>query len=170
MSSCLFCDLVQKKANVLYEDEKVFVMLAPDPAIPGHLLVLPKVHTPIFETVPDPVAGEMFKVANKLSTALFEGLQAHGTNILIQSGPTAGQKHNHAMIHVVPRFENDNLQLAWNPKPASEEELTKAESALKDETKSVGIFEKEKPKPIEAEKPKEIKKEDERLKRLRRIP
>ena len=170
MSECVFCGLVQKKANVLFEDEKVSVMLSPEPCVPGHIIVLPKVHSPILETVPDFVVAELFKAANKAGIAVFEGLGAHGTNIIVQNGPTAGQKHNHTMLHVLPRFENDKLQIGWNPKPASEEELSALENSIKDETKNVGLFEKEKPKPIELERPKEMQKEDYRIKSLIRIP
>jgi hypothetical protein len=74
------------------------------------------------------------------------------------------------MLHVIPRFENDNLQLGWSTKPASDEELAGVESRIKDETKNVGLFEKEKPKPVEVEKPKEVPKEDVKLKFFRRIP
>jgi diadenosine tetraphosphate (Ap4A) HIT family hydrolase len=111
----------------------------------------------------------LFKVANKVGIAIFEGLGAQGTNIVVQNGPTAGQKHNHTMVHILPRFENDKVPIGWTPKPASEEELSDLEGKIKDETKNVGIFEKEKEKPVELERPKEIK-EDKRLKALRRIP
>jgi len=168
MVGCVFCDIIKKKANVLYEDEKVFVMLAPDPATAGHVLVLPKEHAAILEQVPDLVVAELFKVANKVGVAIFEAFGAQGTNVLVQNGPAAGQKQNHVLLHVLARFENDGLQLTWTPKQASDDELAQAELLIKGETKSVGIFEKEKPKPIEEEKPKELKKEDYRLRR--RVP
>jgi histidine triad (HIT) family protein len=170
MSECTFCQLVQKKVNMLFEDEKVIAMLSPEPVAPGHVIILPKEHSPIIEAVPDFVVGDMFKVANKIGVAVFEALGAQGTNMLIQNGPPAGQKHNHTMLNVIPRFEGDNVQVGWQPKPADEGELSSLESKIKDETKNVGLFEREKPKPIEVEKPKEMPKEDYRLKNLRRIP
>lgn len=170
MTECLFCSLMQKKTNLLFENDKVFVMLSPEPATPGHVVVLPKNHSPILELVPDFVVGEMFKVANKMSISLFEAFGAHGTNMLIQNGPSAGQKQNHAMIHVIPRMENDGIDLSWTPKPASEEDLTKTVSTINETTKSVGSFEREKPKPVELEKPKEVQKEDSRLKFFKRVP
>ncbi len=170
MSECTFCQLVQKKVNMLFEDEKVIAMLSPEPVVPGHVIILPKEHSPIIEAVPDFVVGDMFKVANKIGVAVFEALGAQGTNMLIQNGPPAGQKHNHTMLNVIPRFEGDNVQVGWQPKPADEGELSSLESKIKDETKNVGLFEREKPKPIEVEKPKEMPKEDYRLKNLRRIP
>ncbi len=170
MSECTFCQLIHKKVNVLFEDEKVFAMMSPEPAAAGHVLVLPKTHSPILEAVPDFVVGDLFKVANKIGVAVFEGIGAQGTNILVQNGPPAGQKHNHSMLHVIPRFENDAVQLGWATKPSSEEELSGLESKIKDETKNVGLFEKEKQKPVEVEKPKEVPKEDYRMKQFRRIP
>lgn len=174
MSDCLFCGLIQKKVNVLFEDDKVFAMLSPEPFVPGHIIVLPKVHAPIVEAVPDFVIGDLFKVANKVGVAVFEALGAQGSNVLLQNGSPAGQKHNHAMVHVVPRFENDNLPVGWATKPASPEELDKLEGKIKDESKNVGLFEREKPKPIEVERPVEIKEkkgsEDYRIKQFKRIP
>ncbi len=170
MSDCNFCELMHKKANLLFEDDKVFAMISPEPVAPGHVIVLPKAHAPIFEAIPDFVVGDLFKVANKVGVAVFESLGAQGTNVLVQNGPTAGQRHNHAMVHVIPRFENDNVEVGWNPKAADEDELSDLEKSIKDETKNVGLFEKEKPKPIELEKPKEMAKEDYRIKFLRRIP
>ena len=169
-SGCLFCGLVQKKTNMLFENDKVFVMLSPQPAMPGHVVVLPKNHFPILELVPDFVVGEMFKAANKISISLFEAFGAHGTNMLVQNGPPAGQKHNHALINVLPRMENDGFDLSWNPKPSAEEDLERIASTINEATKSVGSFEREKPKPIEVEKPKEVQKEDPRLKFFKRIP
>jgi len=173
MSDCTFCDLIQKKVNKLYEDDKLFVMMSPEPAAPGHVVVLPKAHAPILEAVPDFVVGEMFKVANKVGVAVFEGLGAQGTNILVQNGSPAGQKHNHVMLHVLPRGEGDNLPLTWNPQSVAEDVLTNVEGQIKDETKNIGLFEKEKEKPIEMDAPEEVKEsaeEDYRIKNLKRIP
>ena len=170
MTECPFCQLIQKKVNALFEDDKVFVMLSPEPAVAGHVLVLPKAHSPFLEGIPDFVVGHMFTTANKVGVAVFEGLGAQGTNILLQNGNSAGQKYNHAMLHVIPRFEKDSVQLNWATKSASEEELASMESKIKDETGNIGLFEKEKPMPIEIEKPKELPKEDVKTKFFRRIP
>jgi len=174
MSDCKYCDLIAKKSNNLYEDENVFVMLSPEPAVPGHVIVLPKKHAPIIELCPDFVVGNMFKVAQKVQKSLFETIGAQGTNVLVQNGIVSGQKNIHAMIHVLPRFENDKLELGWNPKPSTPEDLAKSESKIKEFTKNVGVFEKEKPKPIEVPKTPEVKsekgKEDYRVKSLKRIP
>jgi len=169
MTDCVFCGLIEEKANKLFENEDVFAMLSPEPALPGHVIVLPKKHAPILEAVPDFVVESMFKVANKIGVAVFEGLGAQGTNVMVENGTAAGQRHNHTMVHVVPRFEKDNLALGWEPKQASEGDLAKMEGTLKGETKNVGVFEEAETKPVEVDAPEEVQ-EDYRTKHLRRVP
>jgi len=170
MSDCLFCDLIAKKANALLETEHSFVMLSPEPATAGHVVIVPKKHAPILELCPDFVVADMFKIAQKVQKSVIETLGAQGSNLLVQNG--VGQRHNHAMIHILPRFEGDNLQLGWNPKQATPDSLAKSESKIKEHAKSVGVFEREKQKPIEVPKTPEVKagKEDYRIKSLKRIP
>lgn len=170
MSDCVFCKLIEQKKHVLYEDEKVVALVPPKAFVAGHVVVLPREHAPIIEKVPDMVVGRMFQVVNKVGMAVFEAIGAHGSNVLMQNGVAAGQAQNHAMVHVIPRFENDGLQLGWQPKQGNEEELSTLELKFKEHTKSVGIFEKEKPKPVEVEQPEETTEEDYRVKHVRRIP
>lgn len=170
--TCVFCELMQKKQNVLHEDDKIAVLVSPEPSVAGHCVVVPKQHAPLLEALPDFIVGDVFKAANKIASSIIETVGAQGVNIIVQNGTAAGQRHNHAMLHVIPRNESDSLPLGWVPKPADESELSKMEGTLKDALKNVGIFEKEKPKPVEVELPKEIpKKEDDyRMKAIRRIP
>ena len=139
-------------------------------AVAGHVVVLPREHALTNEQVPDAIVGHMFQVVNKVGMAVFEAIGAQGTNVLVQNGVAAGQTQNHSMIHVIPRFENDGAQIGWQPKQGNEEELSTLELQFKEHTKSVGIFKKEKPKPIEFEAPEEASEEDYRVKHLRRIP
>ncbi len=170
--TCELCDIIKSKTNVLFEDEKVVVALAPKPATIGHILVMPKEHFPILEQVPDFVASELFVKANKVSIGLFETLKIEGTNMIIQNGTGAGQNFSHCSIQVIPRVTNDGMNLLWKPKQLSEEEMATVELKVKDETKLIGEFEKEKPKPKEVkETPKLSKEEDYLIKHLKkRLP
>ncbi len=175
MSTCPICDVIARKHCLIYEDEKICAFLPDAPLVPGHMLVTPKQHIPILEQVPDFVIDQLFIKANKLSIALFESLGAEGTNMIITNGPAAGQVYPHVLLHVIPRKTNDNLPLLWQPKKASEEELTVVEEKLKENAGSVGQFEREPKKPIEITPPKELPKETEKgesylIKQLRRLP
>lgn len=172
--TCEICNLVKGRHGVLFEDEQVAVVLAPKPAVPGHLMLVPKQHFAILEQVPDFVTGRLFDKANKASIAVFEALGAEGTNIIINNGIAAGQKHNHFVLNVLPRRENDGLSFAWQPRQLSEEEMSTIELRLRDEAKNIGAFEKEPTKPIEikkeVEKIEEHEEENYLIKQLRRLP
>ena len=115
----------------------------------------------------------MFNKTNKLSTIIFEALQAQGTNIIIQNGIAAGQKQPHALINIIPRRKGDNLNFLRRPKQLNEEEMSTIELKLNEETQKVGEFEKEKEKPIEEKKTEEVdvnEKENYMIKQLERIP
>ena len=170
---CPVCKHISIKSNLLYEDQKVAAFLSPNPSIVGHIVIAPKQHVPILEQVPDFIVSELFIKANKLSIACFESLGAEGTNIIVQNGVASGQTLPHVTVHIIPRKENDGLQLQWKPRQLSEEQMSTVELAVKEEAKKIGFFEKEKPKPIEVKKPEEIKptkEENYLIKQLNRIP
>lgn len=172
MSDCQFCQLMNQKVLTLFEDEHIVAMLHPTPTAAGHIIVMPKEHAPILENVPDFVVASMFVKANELSGILFESLNMMGTNVILQNGEAAGQKFTHAMLHVIPRAENDGLNFQWQPRTVDEESMSKVELMLKEEAGKIGDFEKEKAKPVELEDTETISEdsEDERIKQLRRIP
>ena len=172
MANCDHCNIPENER--IFEDGNAIVTLSPQPAGPGHVLVIPNEHFTILEQVPDFIAGHLFSIANKMSTTLFERMRVNGTNVIAQNGIAAGQKIAHFAINVIPRTENDGLGFNWQPVEVSEEELATVELQLKEESKSIGDFEKEGKKPIKVEdKQKELvsgSKEDYKLRQLRRLP
>ncbi len=170
--NCQRCQLVgSNKESIIYEDNKVFAVLAEEPSAFGHIIVMPKEHYPILEQVPDFIVGKAFSVANKISIAIFEALGVTGTNIMVNNGIEAGQDEPHFMVHVIPRREGDGLNFVWPAKQLSQEDMSNAALQLKEFTKEIGMFESEEKIPVEIEsKREEVKKEDYRVKHLRRIP
>ncbi len=127
---CRICEMMKDKGGLLYEDEKAFAFLSRRPAAPGHIMLATKEHYPILENVPDDVISHIFPLANKLSTITFETLGAHGTNIMVNNGITAGQKEPHFMVNIIPRREDDGLKLEWSPKKPPESELEDIHATL----------------------------------------
>lgn len=174
MAECEFCTLMEKEENKVYEDEKAVAILYPKPAVLGHVVVFAKEHTTIIEQTPDFIVGRLGKIANKISTALFDALKSQGTNILISNGLAAGQNIPHFAINIIPRVINDGLGFNWQPRKIEEDTFKTLELHIQQETKNIGDFEKEKKEPEkedEAEKMKEKPKEyDYLLKQLKRMP
>lgn len=170
MAECEFCKLVEKGVK-LFEDEKVVAVLHNAPAAKGHVLVLPKEHFAIIEQTPDFIASRMFEVANKVSTVMFETLNAQGTNLVIENGTGANQKIPHLAVNVIPRMQGDGLSFQWQPRKLPEEQMSDIEIRLKGETEKIGEFEKEKKAPVELDKETEkVSDEDVLLGSIKRLP
>jgi len=173
---CIICQIVgnQIPSKKVYEDELVLAVLDVNGANPGHCFVIPKNHYPIIEQVPDLEIGKLFNVSNKISSAIFESLGVQGTNIFVANGIPAGQTVAHFTINVIPRKENDGINLQWQPRQLSEEEMSTVELKLKEQAKNIGHFEKEERKTakIHPSKPAALSEEEEEYftRQLRRVP
>lgn len=146
--SCIICQIIGSKipSKKVYEDDSVLAVLDVNGANPGHCFVMPKNHYPIMEQVPDIEIEKLFQISNKVSGAIFESLGAQGTNIFVANGIPAGQTVAHFTINVIPRKQNDDVNLQSQPKQLSEEEISTVELKLKEQTKNIGHFEKEEKK------------------------
>ncbi|MAG15866.1 hypothetical protein CMO88_02290 [Candidatus Woesearchaeota archaeon] len=170
--NCDYCEIVEK-GEKLFEDDKLVVALSPVPASLGHVLVIPKEHFTILEQIPDFIAGHLFNVTNTVSTSVFETLRVHGINIIIENGISAGQRIAHFAINIVPRSENDGLGFNWTPKKFDDEEMSTVELQLKEQTDTIGGFEKEEKKALTVDDAHETiptNEDDYMLKQLNRLP
>ncbi len=122
---CPFCLMVKGDipTKKVYEDDKMLAILDIRPASKGHVLLFPKEHYRVMSTVPEAIVGELFKKANAIATAIFDSVQAQGTNIFLANGPVAGQTAPHVLINIIPRFQKDGISMAWNSQKVEESEL-----------------------------------------------
>jgi len=117
---CLFCEIIlgNIQSYKIYEDNDFLAILDINPANPGHILIIPKMHVKnIYE-----VNTRIFDVVNLISKNLKEKLDAD-SNIFIANGENAGQKIEHIVVHVIPRYKDDNLDLTWSPRKITQEKL-----------------------------------------------
>ena len=184
--TCEYCEIIQgeKEAAKIYEDDKVIAFLSDQPATIGHIIVAPKKHAPIIEAVSDEDIDHVFKIANKISVAVFESLKIEGTNLIVHNGVEAGQEMPHFSVNIIPRKTGDGLMFEWQPKQLKEEEMATIELQLKEEIgkpvvaaeipKEEAIEEEPEAKEEGAEKKKEIKEGEKEesylIKQLRRMP
>lgn len=139
MVDCEFCAIIEGEleSDKIYEDEEVIAVLNLKPAIPGQAFIFPKEHHPVMEQVPDGLIGHVFNVASKISTVIFETLNSQGTNLLIQNGVAAGQGIPHFSVNIIPRLEEDNLNLRWKPKDVEEDQLDVVQHKLEEQLSDV---------------------------------
>ena len=177
---CDYCEIAKKeiKDEVVYEDEQVIAVIKDLSPLPGTVSLLPKEHLTIIELASDSLVEHLFKIANKLSVALFESLGIQGTNIVVQNGIAAGQKIPHFGIDIIPRKENDGLDLQWKPLQLMENESDSAFSALKDDLDKLVLGADEKRKVVKSGKTEVVLEKEKTasgeenymVKQLRRIP
>ncbi|MBU4500986.1 MAG: HIT family protein [Nanoarchaeota archaeon] len=162
---CPFCGIAsgQIPAKTVYEDDMVKAVLDINPANKGHILIFPKQHYQFLFMMPDNEVARIFQVANKLAKVAFEAVGAQGTNIFVANGQVAGQNAPHVLVHVIPRFENDGVGLAWQPKKIEEAEMDEVVKKLTEHPISIG--EEAQPAVIE-----EVKVEKEETEETQRIP
>jgi len=52
-------------------------------------------------------------VVSKVAKALKEELNCEGINVLQNNGTVAGQTIFHYHIHIIPRYKDDGVNIAW---------------------------------------------------------
>mgnify|MGYP002762531165 CR=1 FL=1 len=108
------------EALTLLEDDDVAVRMPRTGYVAGHLIITARSDAMILEELDEAVLTKMYTLANRLGGVLFEALECDGTNLLIQNGVAAGQIDEAVILHVIPRWEEDGLDLSWDSTEADE--------------------------------------------------
>jgi histidine triad (HIT) family protein len=117
MSDCIFCKIINGDipSATIYENEEFKVILDRFPANEGHVLILPKKHfSNIFDIDPQ-LAGRLFVLATKIAREMKNVLGFEHLNVMQNNGTVAGQTVFHFHLHLVPRYENDGITIAYKP-------------------------------------------------------
>ncbi len=132
MDNCIFCKIIKGEipSCKVYEDDKVYAFLDIGPINPGHTLVIPKEHHVGSSSIPEDIAGRMFKVGSRIGVALKRAMDYDGFNLHLADGSCAGQVVMHAHLHVVPRGVEDNFRWNWRQTPY-ESDAARSEAAAK---------------------------------------
>jgi histidine triad (HIT) family protein len=132
---CIFCKVAKKEVPsfLIYEDKYVMAFLDIHPSIQGHTLVIPKKHYENLYEMPDDLLARVIKLSKRVAKAQKKVLHAKAVNLVNSSGREAWQDVFHFHMHVIPRFENDELKGRswWSPQKVSAERLTKMSIKMK---------------------------------------
>ena len=115
--NCIFCKIANGEipSATLYEDEDFRVILDLSPASKGHALILPKGHSANLFELPDDTAAKALVLAKKIGARLKDGLHADGFNVVQNNGEAAGQTVFHFHMHLIPRYQDDTVNVKWKP-------------------------------------------------------
>lgn len=122
---CVFCKIVNGDipSNTIYENSEFKVIMDISPATKGHVLVLPKEHYKDIYDIDAETAGKLFQLAAVVARALKEVLNCDGLNILQNNGVIAGQTVFHFHMHLIPRYEGDDVTVKWEEHSMDAEEM-----------------------------------------------
>ena len=123
--NCIFCKIANGEipSTTLYEDEDFRVILDLGPATRGHALLLPKNHFANLFELDDETAQKAILVAKKMAGKMKDALGADGFNLVQNNGEPAGQTVFHFHMHLIPRYENDNAGILWEPGETTPEDM-----------------------------------------------
>jgi histidine triad (HIT) family protein len=113
---CIFCEII--KGNIpskkVYEDDNVLAILDISQITKGHTLVLPKKHFDNFLDLDDKYASHVFLAAKKITKMIDKAYKPLGFNIINNCNEIAGQSVMHYHLHIIPRYEKDELVMNHN--------------------------------------------------------
>lgn len=132
MSNCIFCKIVAGEipSATVYEDEDFKAIMDIAPAAKGHIIILSKVHYANLYELEDAVAAKILIAARKIAIALQEEFNCDGINLLQNNGVAAGQTVFHFHMHVIPRYDNDHVNVPWTRCKYEEGEAARLAAAI----------------------------------------
>ncbi len=135
MADCLFCAIVEGSipSQTIDSDERTVAFMDINPATPGHALVVPRAHSADLLEVSDDDLTATMLAARRLAGRMKDVLDADGINLVNACGAAAAQTVFHFHIHVVPRYEDDPIELPWVPTPGDPDEIAKVARRLRGE-------------------------------------
>ena len=133
MSDCIFCKINKNEipSYTVYEDEFFKAILDIYPAAHGHVIVIPKEHAPDIFSLSDGTCEKVYPVLKKLAKAVKAALSCDGINILQNNGAAAWQSVSHFHVHIIPRYDNDNVKMPWATLKKTSEEFSDIAEGIK---------------------------------------
>jgi hypothetical protein len=110
--------------EVIYFDDGVVVTANDKALVKGHIRAYTKLPASI-RSVPEDVLVHNLTAASLSASIVFQGLEAQGTNILVN-------QTDYIETSVVPRYENDGLNLMWEMKQGDSNSVQAAAAKIKD--------------------------------------
>ena len=114
--NCIFCKIIKKEipSKLIYEDDDFLAILDVSPATKGHVLILPKEHAATLLELSDDKLSKILILAKKIISAMKKVHGFNDYNIIQNNGELAGQTVGHFHLHLIPRYNKNEVGL-WIP-------------------------------------------------------
>lgn len=130
---CIFCAIVagDSPAEIIDSDEETVSFMDINPATRGHALVIPRRHSADLHEIEGADLQSCAVAAQRVAARIRDTLEPDGINLLNCCGAAAWQTVYHFHIHVIPRYEDDPLELPWIPRGAEAEEIRRVAEEIR---------------------------------------
>ena len=111
MNDCIFCKIINNEipSYTIYEDDLIKVFLDVNPIANGHSLIVPKKHFKDINDIDLNILTHIQKTVKDLFPKYKEKLNCDG--ITLCQNNEYGQQIKHYHLHLIPRYENDDLEM-----------------------------------------------------------
>jgi len=125
MNDCVFCRIVagQIPSTRVHEDEHTLAFMDLGQVNPGHVLVTVKKHVANLFDLEVVQAEAIARATVKISNAIKKAFEPEGLSVYQANGKAAGQTVFHYHVHLLPRHEDDGMELTWPVKNPPRETL-----------------------------------------------
>ena len=123
---CAFCRIARGEdpsTEIICEGPSWVAFFPPEPATPGHTLVIPREHVPDLWSLDPALGADLMSAVVRVGRAIRTAVTPAGMNLISSSGEVAEQTVFHLHLHVVPRYEGDDIGRIWPPKKHLDEGL-----------------------------------------------
>ena len=119
-SDCIFCTLYNRKTNIIYETNRIFILVDRYPLASKHLLIIPKIHHSYFHQY----SSENLSDVLETTKYLVERFSFKEYNLLQNNGNHQSIFHIH--FHIIPFVsEYECLVIDWKTILPSDEDYAK---------------------------------------------
>jgi histidine triad (HIT) family protein len=130
---CIFCAIASGDgpAEIVQEDDATVAFMDINPWTRGHALVIPRNHSRNLYEIEDQDLAATTAAAARLARIMRDKLGCDGINVINSCEPAAWQTVFHFHLHVIPRYDDDPLQLPTRPREADKGELAELGELLR---------------------------------------
>jgi histidine triad (HIT) family protein len=100
-------------AAKVYEDAHTIAFMDAGQVNPGHVIVAAKKQLETILEVDDDLAAALFRTTARVARAVQAAFNPEGITILQANKPAGWQTVPHVHLHVLPRHEDDGVNVTW---------------------------------------------------------
>ncbi|MBD3155764.1 MAG: HIT domain-containing protein, partial [Candidatus Aenigmarchaeota archaeon] len=106
--NCRFCEIIETKEDMVFEDKETYVMINQSPYKEGHVLILPKKHVIDPRELSEKDLKKLYKTINIMLSVLNEAYDTKSFNIGCNICPAAGATFEHLHFQMIPMWVGDS--------------------------------------------------------------